>query len=150
MTRADRAESLFRLGYNCSQAVLLSFSDIISDSEENLAHIAFLLGGGVSRLREVCGAVSGMGMAAGMIFPASVPCTGEEKAENYKMMQELAFEFKKRNGSYICRELLGIESPGAQAPSPESRTAQYYKKRPCIALIRSAVDILEEYISEQN
>ena len=150
MTRADRAESLFRLGYNCSQAVLLSFSDIIDDSEENLAHISFLLGGGVSRLREVCGAVSGMGMAAGMIFPASVPCTGEEKAENYKMMQELAFEFKKRNGSYICRELLGIESPGAQAPSPESRTAQYYKKRPCIALIRSAVDILEEYISEQN
>ena len=150
MTRADRAESLFRLGYNCSQAVLLSFSDIICDSEQNLAHISFLLGGGVSRLREVCGAVSGMGMAAGMIFPASVPCTGEEKAENYKMMQELAFEFKKRNGSYICRELLGIESPGAQAPSPESRTAQYYKKRPCIALIRSAVDILEEYISEQN
>lgn len=150
MTRADKAEALFRQGYNCSQAVLLAFSDIIGDSEENLAHISFLLGGGVSRLREVCGAVSGMGMAAGMIFPAPTPCTGEEKADNYKMMQSLAFEFKKQNGSYICRELLGIKEPGAQSPSAQARTDEYYKKRPCITLIRSAADILDNYIKTYN
>lgn len=146
MTRADRAEELFKQGYNCSQSVLLAFSDIIGDSEENLAHLSFLLGGGVSRLREVCGAVSGMGMAAGMIFPAPTPCMGKQKAASYKMMQSLAFEFKKQNGSYICRDLLGLTEPGAQSPTPETRTDEYYKKRPCIALIRSAAEILEKYI----
>ena len=99
MTRREKAISLFYEGYNCSQSVLLAFSDLIDDSEENLARLSFLLGGGVSRLREVCGAVSGMGMAAGMIFPVPVPCTGKEKAENYKMMQSLAFEFKEKHGS---------------------------------------------------
>lgn len=149
MTRREKAISLFYEGYNCSQSVLLAFSDLIDDSEENLARLSFLLGGGVSRLREVCGAVSGMGMAAGMIFPASVPCTGEEKAKNYKMMQSLAFEFKEKHGSYICRELLNIDKPGAQSPSPEARTPEYYKKRPCPELIGDAVDILEKYISNK-
>lgn len=147
MTRREKAISLFYEGYNCSQSVLLAFSDLIDDSEENLARLSFLLGGGVSRLREVCGAVSGMGMAAGMIFPAPVPCMGKEKAENYKMMQSLAFEFKEKHGSYICRELLNIDKPGAQTPTPEARTPEYYKKRPCPELIGDAVDILEKYIS---
>lgn len=149
MTRREKAISLFYEGYNCSQSVLLAFSDLIDDNEENLARLSFLLGGGVSRLREVCGAVSGMGMAAGMIFPASVPCTGEEKAKNYKMMQSLAFEFREKHGSYICRELLNIGSPGAQTPTPELRTPEYYKKRPCPELIGDAVDILEEYINNK-
>lgn len=149
MTRREKAISLFYEGYNCSQSVLLAFSDLIDDSEENLARLSFLLGGGVSRLREVCGAVSGMGMAAGMIFPAPVPCTGKEKAENYKMMQSLAFEFKEKHGSYICRELLNIDKPGAQTPTPEARTPEYYKKRPCSELIGDAVDILEKYISNK-
>ncbi len=149
MTRREKAISLFYEGYNCSQSVLLAFSDLIDDSEENLARLSFLLGGGVSRLREVCGAVSGMGMAAGMIFPVPVPCTGKEKAENYKMMQSLAFEFKEKHGSYICRELLNIDKPGAQTPTPEARTPEYYKKRPCPELIGDAVGILEKYISNK-
>ena len=149
MTRREKAISLFYEGYNCSQSVLLAFADLIDDSEENLARLSFLLGGGVSRLREICGAVSGMGMAAGMIFPASIPCTGEEKAENYKMMQFLAFKFKEKHGSYICRELLNIGSPGAQSPTPELRTQKYYKKRPCPELIGDAVDILEDYINNK-
>lgn len=149
MTRREKAISLFYEGYNCSQSVLLAFSDLIDDSEENLARLSFLLGGGVSRLREVCGAVSGMGMAAGMIFPVPVPCTGKEKAENYKMMQSLAFEFKEKHGSYICRELLNIDKPGAQTPTPEARTPEYYKKHPCPELIGDAVGILEKYISNK-
>ncbi len=150
MTRREKAVSLFYNGYNCSQSVLLAFSDLIDDSEENLAKISFLLGGGVSRLREICGAVSGMGMAAGMIFPGQMPCTGKEKAESYKMMQSLAFEFKEKHGSYICRELLNINTPGAQPPVPEERTPQYYKKRPCPELIGDAVEILEKYIENNK
>lgn len=150
MTRREKAVSLFYEGYNCSQSVLLAFSDLIDDSEENLAKISFLLGGGVSRLREVCGAVSGMGMAAGMIFPRQMPCTGTEKAESYKMMQSLAFEFREMHGSYICRELLHIDKPGAQSPVPEKRTEAYYKKRPCPELIGDAVDILENYIENHK
>ena len=102
--RGDKAKALFESGYNCAQATLIAFTDITGLSEETSAMIASGFGGGMGRMREVCGAVSGMFMAANMIFGYSDPKAFEEKKHNYAVIQHLAEEFKKENGSIICRE----------------------------------------------
>ncbi len=106
--RQKRAEEIFRQGYNCCQAVLLAFSDIIEGADEQvLATIGTGLGGGVARLREVCGAVSAMAIAAGFIKPATDPKNMAERTENYALVQNFASKFRKERGSIVCRELLG-------------------------------------------
>jgi C_GCAxxG_C_C family probable redox protein len=110
--------------------------------------IACPLGGGMGRMREVCGAVSGMFMASGLIY-STADGSAENKANQYKIVQELAKRFKYKNGSIICRELLeGVE--GSTSPIPSERTENYYKKRPCMDLVTDAVEILEEFIKEKE
>lgn len=110
---------------------------------EEAAKLASSFGGGFGRLREVCGCVSGMALAAGAIYGYSDPKAMEEKAEHYALVQKLAGEFKERNGSIICRELLdGINND--TNPVPEERTESYYKKRPCADFAYTAADILEK------
>lgn len=148
--RGQRALAQFKEGYNCSQAVALAFADLIGMDEKLLARVTSSFGGGMGRMREVCGAVSGMFFVAGALYGYEEPgAVGQqEKAAHYARIQELAGEYRAVNGSIICRELLGINTLGADQPTPELRTAEYYKKRPCGQLVMLAATIMESYIKE--
>lgn len=135
-----KARALFEEGYNCAQAVFLAFDDMTGIDNKTAAMLSSSFGGGMGRLREVCGAVSGMFMVAGTLCGYSDPKATEEKADHYALIQKLAADFSKENGSYICRELLGL--PGASAPVPEERTTQYYKRRPCADYVECAAIIV--------
>ncbi|MEY8390189.1 C-GCAxxG-C-C family protein [Lachnospiraceae bacterium 45-W7] len=141
------AEANFRKGYNCAQAVFLAFQELYDMDEVTAARLSSSFGGGMGRLREVCGAVSGMFMAAGVLYGYDTPGANQEKSEHYKRIQELARAYESENGSIVCRELLGLEQK-RQEPVPEKRTEEYYKKRPCPKLVCMAAAIMEEYISE--
>lgn len=143
--KSEKAKELFKQGYNCSQAVLGVFCEELGLDFDTAIKIASSFGGGMGRMREVCGTVSGMFMAAGLAY-----CTKENnKAEQYKIVQELARRFKEKNGSIICRELLeGIET--STLPTPSERTESYYKKRPCIELVGDSVEIFEEFLKENS
>ena len=141
---ATKAMDLFRNGYNCAQSVFGAFASSLGLDFETAVKIASSFGGGIARMREVCGAVSGMCMVAGYAFGYSNPDDFSEKAEHYKRIQQLLDSFRELNGSIICRELLGITKPGADNPEPEKRTAMYYQKRPCELLVGQAAMILEK------
>lgn len=151
-SRGDRARELFREGYNCSQAVTLAFADELEArgiSKEMAAGLATSFGGGLGRLREVCGCVSGMALVCGALEGYTDPKAAAEKQDHYKKIQELVTTFKNENGSYICRELLaGINTD--TNPVPEARTESYYKKRPCAELAACAADILERHLKENQ
>lgn len=147
MTRSERAKELFLQGYNCSQSVVLAFSDILPVCEDDLARMSSSFGGGMGRLREVCGAVSGMLMVAGLLYGYPGPETGEVKASHYSRVQELALTFEKEKGSLICRDLLGL-STKRDKPVPSARTADFYTSRPCGELIAYAAGLMDRYITE--
>lgn len=140
MDKGELAEALFKEGLNCSQAVAVAFCKEMNISEEMAKRLSFGFGGGMGRMREVCGTVSAMTLVISAIY------TNDDKAQIYERIQEVANEFKKQNGSIICRELLGLSIKGADSPVPEARTDDYYKKRPCSKLAAMAADILEQYI----
>ena len=146
-TYEEKAKNLFLEGYNCSQAVFGAFCDKTGMDEETAYRLASSMGGGMGRLREVCGAVSGMFLAAGLLYGYSDPKDKQAKAELDGRIQELARRFEEKNGSIVCRELLGL-SQKTQSPQPEERTKEYYKKRPCPELVACAAGILEEYMKE--
>ena len=104
-------------------------------------------GGGMGRLREVCGSVSGMFLVAGLLYGYDSPETGQRKTELYGKIQELAHKFEEKNGSIICRELLGL-SVKEEPPVPEARTQEYYKKRPCPELVGMAAEILADFVEK--
>lgn len=140
MTKKELAESLFRQGLNCSQAVAAAFCDEMNIDSETVKRLTLGFGGGMGRMREVCGAVSGMTFVLSAIYK------NDNKAQMYKRVQENAEKFRQSNGSVVCRELLGIQTNAADSPVPEARTPQYYKKRPCPELVATAAEILEEYL----
>ena len=147
MTRKELAMQRFLDGYNCAQCMILAFEDLI-DIDVNLAlKIASPFGGGMGRLREVCGSVSGMFMVLGFIRGYNEPDDYEGKKRLYEEVQELARRYEKDNGSIICRDLLGLTGKKQDA-TPEKRTEEYYKKRPCTEKVGSAVEILEAYLKE--
>lgn len=149
MTQAEKARELFEKGYNCAQSVTGAFAEEMGMDIDTAARLSSAFGGGLGRLREVCGCVSGMAMAAGSLYGYSEPAETEKKAELYGLIQELAGEFKAENGSIICRELLsGITNDSS--PVPEPRTEQYYHKRPCARFAESAAGILERKMAEQK
>lgn len=141
--RAERAKALFLEGYNCCQAVVGAFSDLMNLEFDTAMKIASSFGGGVGRMREVCGAVSGMCMVAGYLKGYSDPKAREEKTEHYRLIQELAGAFRLENGSIVCRELLGEEKDKV-THVPSQRTPAYYQKRPCAELVYQAAYILEK------
>lgn len=145
--RMTAAKDNFLAGYNCAQSVLLAFGDVTGLDDDTAARLASSFGGGMARMREVCGAVSGMFMAAGLIFGYGTPEVGDIKTRHYAFIRSLADEFKAMYGSIICRELLaGIETtPGG---NPEARTSEYYKKRPCAQYIAACAGILERHLDE--
>lgn len=136
MTRAEKAEALFRSGCNCAQSVFAAFADEFGMDEELAKRVSCGLGGGVGRLREVCGAVTGATLVLGMRH-------GSDKTVVYPVVQDLCARFKAETGSIVCRELLA--GTGATAGgAPEARTTGYYRKRPCVELVKLAARLLEE------
>lgn len=143
--RGEKAKQLFMEGYNCSQAVLGAFCDECGMDFETGMKLSSSFGGGMGRLREVCGAVSGMFMVAGLIYGYDDPKGQKEKTEHYERIQALAREFREANGSIVCRELLGLSEKKSE-PTPEVRTEQYYQKRPCPEMVKMAAEIMEQYM----
>ena len=139
------AQDNFLAGYNCAQSIALAFSDMTGLDKEVLSKIACTFGGGMGRLREVCGALSGVFMITGLLYGYFEPEEGEVKAEQYRKIQELGKRFREKNGSMICRELLGL-GEGASNYIPTQRNEKYYEERPCLRIIGNAAEILEEYI----
>ena len=146
MDHSEKAKQLFLSGHNCAQAVFLAFNDLMGLDEKTMLTLAASFGGGMGKLREVCGAVSGMFMAAGVLYASTDPTDQQEKAAHYARIQELAAAFKEKNGSLICRDLLGLTAPDGSVPA--LRTEGYYKKRPCAELVADAAAILDAYIAE--
>lgn len=142
----ERAVELFRSGFNCSQAVFAAFCDKFGMDEETALRVSAGLGGGVGRMREVCGTVSGAAMLAGMVYGATSGDDREAKVKTYEAVQAIAAEFKKENPSIVCRELLGLSSKEPSAPNPDARTAEYYKKRPCVQLVEDAAAAAEKIL----
>ena len=133
-SRADRAEELFKSGLNCAQAVFCAFADEFGMDDETARRVSCGLGGGVSRMREVCGTVTGAALVLGMRH-------GPDKAVTYPFVQDFCAKFKAETGSIVCRELLagtGATTGGA----PEERTEMYYRKRPCVNLMRLSAELL--------
>ena len=142
---AQKAMDLFKEGFNCSQSVFLAFEDMYKMDPKTALMLSSSFGGGMGRLREVCGAVSGMFMTAGVLYGYDDPKDYEAKKVHYERIQLLAKEFEERNGSIVCRQLLGL-GEGKDTPAPEKRTQEYYKKRPCAELVGMAAAIMEQYI----
>ncbi len=148
MTEKERATQLFMEGYNCAQSVFVAFSHRFGIDEDTAKRISAGLGGGVGRMREVCGSVSAASMVLGSVIAATEGADQKSKAENYKLVREFAERFKEKHGSIVCREILGLRVQMEPTPMPDERTAEYYKKRPCLGVIYTAADILEEMLGE--
>ena len=155
--RTAKARRLFKEeGYNCCQAVVLAYNDHFGLDDALAASLSSGFGGGMGRMREVCGSVSGMVMLAGLIAPAADPSDKEWRTRNYALVQEVAGEFRKINGSIVCRELLGLVPIGSSAsapkesPEPSDRTPEYYKKRPCEELVGISARIIGEKLLKMN
>ena len=143
---AQKAMNLFKEGYNCSQSVFLAFKDLYGIDRSTALKLSSSFGGGMGRLREVCGSVSGMFLTAGILYGYDSPKDRSSKTEHYKRIQELARSFEELNGSIVCRELLGLDQK-KESYVPEERTKDYYRKRPCEQIVGCAAYIMEEYIS---
>ena len=145
--RKELAQKYFVDGYNCSQSVVLAYADLLGIEEKSLAKLASSFGGGMGRLREVCGAASGMFMVLGLLYGYDDPKASEEKKEQYRKVQEAAKAFEEKNGSIVCRQLLGLDVNHDEY-TPSERTKEYYQKRPCKELVGDAADILEEFLAK--
>ena len=147
--RALLAKEYFNSGYNCAQSVALAFADITSLDKELVAKITASFGGGMGRLREVCGAVSGMAFVASFISPCPTADNAEAKKQNYALVQEFAEQFRKQNGAIVCRTLLGLDHPKDE-PTPSARTAEYYQKRPCAEYVYDSALIVGKYLENEQ
>lgn len=144
MTRADRAEALFYEGYNCCQSVFGAFCDIAGMDLAAATKMVSALGGGVSKLREICGAVSAMALIVGIMDGYNEPEDRDGKIRTYHEMQDLAALFKEKHDTVVCREILNLK-PGEDPAEPSIRTPEYYASRPCPGCIRTAAQILADH-----
>ena len=145
MDHSEYAAGLFLKGYNCAQAVAVAFCDVTGLDEKFSARMVSSFGGGMGRMREVCGAVSGMLLVAGILYGYKGNEGDEVKKAHYARVQELAGKFRDQVGSIVCREIL--KNPPSD-PNPTPRTAEFYKIRPCARMVSLAARILDEYIAE--
>ena len=145
MDHSEYAVELFVEGYNCAQAVAVAFCDVTGLEKATAARMASSFGGGMGRMREVCGAVSGMLLVAGLLYGYDDPKATREKRELYAQVQAMAGQFRQELGSIVCRELL--KNPPSD-PNPTPRTEQFYKDRPCARMVATAARIMEDFIKE--
>lgn len=149
MTKGEQARSYFYEGYSCAQSMAKAFAEYIPMPENDFIRLCSSFGGGMGRLREVCGAVSVPFMIIGILFGYDTNDTGNAKAEHYARVQEFAKRFESEFGTIICRGLLN-RGEGPETPVPDARTREYYDSRPCPAIIEKAADLLDEFIKQQN
>ena len=149
MNRYELANSYHKRGFNCCQSVVLAYADIIGLEPTLAATVSAPFGGGMGRLREVCGAVSGMTMVAGFLSPCPTADDPAAKKANYALVQHFAEAFRRENGAIVCRTLLGLDH-AKDEPTPSPRTAEYYKKRPCAELVADAARIIGKYLLENK
>ena len=145
MDHGMKAAELFLGGYNCAQAVVVAFCDELGMTEAQAARMASSFGGGMGRMREVCGAVSGMLLVAGILYGYDTPGDDVSKKRHYTLVQQLAGQFREEVGSIVCREIL--KNPPSD-PNPTPRTAEFYKTRPCARMVLLAGKILDAYMAE--
>ena len=145
MDHSEYAVDLFVQGYNCAQAVAAAFGDLTGLEEKTAARMASCFGGGMGRMREVCGAVSGMLLVAGLLYGYDDPRATKEKRELYAQVQAMAGQFREELGSIVCRDLL--KNPPSD-PHPTPRTEQFYKERPCARMVKTAARIMDEFIEQ--
>ena len=149
MTHAQKAEALFYEGYNCAQSVLIAFGDVTGLDNKTAAMLSSSFGGGLGRMREVCGAVSGAAMVLGIVRGYDDPKDADAKKAHYHLIREFADRFRKVNGSIVCRELLaGVPTVGGG--DPEARTESYYKKRPCPKLVFQAAEAVDDLLVSER
>ncbi len=160
----EKAVSLFKEGYSCSQSVAGAYAEHYNADKETILKVAASFGAGIGRMRETCGAACGMFILAGLECGSTDPKDTAGKGANYKVVQDLAAEFKRENGSLICAELLGLRPMGGSAAdemkgeselqmrsaTPEARTAEYYKKRPCVKMVETAARIFGRYLADKS
>lgn len=144
MDHGMKAAELFMDGYNCAQAVAVAFCDVTGLTPDFTAKMVSSFGGGMGRMREVCGAVSGMFMVVSLLYGYDAPDPAAQK-RTYGIVQELAAKFREQAGSIVCREIL--KNPPSD-PNPTPRTAEFYQKRPCARMVMLAAQILDAYIAE--
>ena len=145
MNHPEKAAELFLQGYNCAQSVAVAFCDVTGREEKFTAKMVSSFGGGMGRLREVCGAVSGMFFVLGHLYGYDTPDDNQKKMQLYTRVQELAAGFRAQNGSIVCRELL--DNPPSD-PNPSPRTAEYYAKRPCVRMVMTAAQLMDDFITQ--
>ena len=145
MTHREKAIEYFRRGYNCAQSVFAAFCDVTGYSEEDALRISSSFGGGMGRMREVCGACSAMFMVAGVVRGYTDISTNAPKKEHYELIQTMAKEFEKEHGTIICRELLSSLKPDSK-PTPSARTEEYYRVRPCVRFVATAADVIDKNV----
>lgn len=143
--RVERAVTLFKSGFNCSQSVVAAFADLYGFTEEQALRMSASFGGGIGRMRQTCGAACGMFLLAGLDCGSTDGADREGKSHNYAIVQQLANDFKQINGSLICAELLGLKKPEG-SPEAEQRTEAYYKKRPCVEMVRTGARLFADYL----
>ena len=148
--RIEKAVELFKEGFNCSQAVVGAFADKYGFTREQALKMSASFGGGIGRMRETCGAACGLFMLAGLETGCTNGADRDGKAANYALVQELAEEFKQRNGALRCADLLGLSKKEPIVSTPEARTNQYYAKRPCVKMVEEAARIWCEYLEKQE
>ena len=146
-SRVSQAVETFESGYTCAQAVFVTYAGLFGMDRETALKLASPMGGGVGRMREICGVVSAMALLAGLKEGNTDPENEEGKERIYLLVREMADQFKEKNGSIICRELLGI-TQREESAKPAPRTKEYYASRPCSALVASAAEIIEEMLLE--
>ena len=145
MDHREKAAQLFLQGYNCAQAMMVAYCDVTGLTPDFAARMASSFGGGMGRMREVCGAVSGMLMVLGALYGYNEGSEDDaQKKQLYKDVQALAGQFREECGSIICREIL--KNPPSD-PNPTPRTAEFYKQRPCARMVMTAARLLDEFIA---
>ncbi len=145
MDHGIKAAELFLQGYNCAQSVAVAFCDVTGLSESQSARMVSAFGGGMGRMREVCGAVSGMYFVLSWLYGYDTPGDDKRKMVLYRQVQELAGKFREENGSIVCREIL--KNPPSD-PNPTPRTAEFYAKRPCAKLVLTAGRLMDHFLEE--
>lgn len=148
--RIEKAVSLFKEGYNCSQSVVAAYADFYGFTREQALRMAASFGGGIGRMRETCGAACGMFLLAGLERSAVEGADREGKAANYALVQQLAEKFKEENGALRCADLLGLSKKEPIVSTPEARTSQYYAKRPCAKMVETAARIFGDFLEQEH
>lgn len=148
LSRVERAAATFEEGYTCAQAVFATYADLFGMDRETALKLASPMGGGMGRMREVCGAVSAMALLAGLKEGNTDPSNEAAKEHIYLLTRQMAGKFKEEHGTMICRELLGLECMEESA-KPSERTDRYYRERPCTRLVATAARIVEEMLLEE-